>query len=393
MNNRNDRWVEDIEFLSLELCQRHKNLFFSKIEKDFYLEIENLKGNVHNFDDYEIQIELAKIVASIGDAHTCVSPYVRVLLPLELYWFSDRIYVIRTIPEYKDILYCKLTNINDVHMDEVINTLSLIVSYENESYLRSQLPKYLPAIELLYGLEIVDEIDSIGITAEDMSGNKREVIIKPLAIAESREKLKSNINFTEENNLPFYRKHCDKYYWFEYIKDFKTVYFKYNACRENSDKDIITFERELIEFINENAVDKLVIDLRNNFGGNSTLLDSFIEKLKICNKINKKGNLFIIVGRETFSSALLNVFSLKEKTNAIFIGEPTGGKPNCYGEVERFSLKNFGLVVSYSTEYYKIIKDDNLPSFFPDINIELTIENYVNNEDPCLDYILQTESE
>ena len=354
-----------------------------------FLEIENLKGNVNKFNDYEIQIKLAKIAASIRDAHTCVSPQVRLLLPFELYWFSDGIYVIRTIPEYKDIQYCKLTNINDVHMDEVINILRLIVSYENETYLKAQLPKYLPAIELLYGLEIVDEIDSVTITTEDMGGNKRELEIKPLAIAESREKLKSNICFTDENNdLPLYRKHCDKYYWFEYMKDFKTVYFKYNACREISDKDIFTFQNELIGFINENAVDKLIIDLRNNFGGNSSLLDPFIEMLKHCNKINKKDNLFVIVGRETFSSALLNIFSLKEKTNAIFLGEPTGGKPNCYGEVERFSLKNSRLIVSYSTEYFKVIKDDNLPSFFPDINIELTIENYVNNEDPCLDYIL-----
>nr|WP_281395931.1 S41 family peptidase [Clostridium aciditolerans] len=173
------------------------------------------------------------------------------------------------------------------------------------------------------------------------------------------------------------------------MKEFKVLYFKYNACKEMEDKSVFDFGKELIKFINKNQVDKLVIDLRNNSGGNSTLLEPFIEDLKACDKINKKGNLFVIVGRETFSSALLNVLLLKEDTNAIFLGEATGGKPNCYGEVERFTLKNSGLTVCYSTKYYKIIKDDSLPSFYPEVSLALTIENYIKNEDPFLDYVLK----
>ena len=43
------------------------------------------------------------------------------------------------------------------------------------------------------------------------------------------------------------------------------------------EKDMPTYGRELISFINENTVNKLVIDLRNNLGGNSQLLDEFIK--------------------------------------------------------------------------------------------------------------------
>ncbi len=105
--------------------------------------------------------------------------------------------------------------------------------------------------------------------------------------------------------------------------------------------DVFTFCKELIKFIEDHVVEKLIIDLRNNFGGNSSLLDPFIEDIKHCDKINKKGNLFVIIGRETFSSALLNAFSLKENTSAIFLGEPTGGKPNCYGELEKINFEKF----------------------------------------------------
>ena len=40
-------------------------------------------------------------------------------------------------------------------------------------------------------------------------------------------------------------------------------------------------------------------------------------------------------------------------TEAIFIGEPTGGRPNHFGEVKSFNLPNSGLSVRYSTKYFR----------------------------------------
>lgn len=388
-SSRNLRWLEDINYLSSELPKKHKNLFFQKNKNEFFKEIAVIKADIDTLTDYEIKLQIAKIVASIEDAHTFVPLQVNLLLPLEFYWFSDGIYVIAAPIEYKHILYCKITKVNQIPIEEVINILSSIISYENETYLNSQLPKYLPAIELLYDLELVNDIDSLEVTFEDKSKKIRTLEIKSLPLGESREKL-SLINnaLILNNNLPLYRRYSDKNYWFEYISTCKTVFFKYNVCRDMLPKDVVTFCTELIQFIKDHDLEKLVIDLRNNFGGNSSLLDPFIENIKHCSKINKKGSIFVIIGRETFSSALLNAFSLKNTTSAIFLGEPTGGKPNCYGEVQRFKLKNSGLTICYSTEYYKIIEDDSMPSLMPDVNVTLTIQDYVNNEDPCLKYII-----
>ncbi|MEI6101032.1 MAG: S41 family peptidase, partial [Eubacteriales bacterium] len=101
-----------------------------------------------------------------------------------------------------------------------------------------------------------------------------------------------------------------------------------------------------------------------------------------------KAKVFVIIGRDTFSSALLNAFSLKNKTGAILIGEPTGGKPNCFGEVQYFRLKNSGLLVRYSTQYYKCIKDDKMLSLFPDAECPLAFADFILNKDPCMDYII-----
>lgn len=390
---RNTRWTEDINFLATELPKRHKNLFFQKNKVDFLKEIECLKINIELFSDYEIKLQIAKLVASIKDAHTYVPLQINIILPLELYWFSGGLYVITAPFEYNKILHCKIVKVNKVEIKEVLYILSSIISYENETYLKSQLPKYFPAIELLYDLGLVNDIDSLELTFEDKDEKVSVIEVKPLRLKEWREKLiLINNDLIHNCEIPLYRRNMDKYYWFEYLDTSKTVYFKYNACRDMLPIDVVTFCNGLIEFIEKPKVVSLIIDLRNNFGGNSSLLAPFMNYVKHCDKINRKNKLFVIIGRETFSSALLNAYFLKQNTSAIFLGEPTGGKPNCYGELQKLTLKNSGLTVCYSTKYYKIIEDDALPSLLPDVNIALTIQNYVNNEDPCLEYIIREHS-
>ena len=105
---RNFRWFEDINFLSSELPKKHKNLFFQKSKEDFFNEIELIKTKIHMLTDHEIKLELAKIISSIKDAHTSIPLQVNLLLPIELYWFSDGIYVIAAPFQYKDILFRKI---------------------------------------------------------------------------------------------------------------------------------------------------------------------------------------------------------------------------------------------------------------------------------------------
>jgi hypothetical protein len=71
------------------------------------------------------------------------------------------------------------------------------------------------------------------------------------------------------------------------------------------------------------------------------------------------------------------------------VGEPSGGKPNCYGEVQRVTLKHSGFTMIYSTVYYHLIEDDFMPSLFPDVEKELTMQDYIDNRDPCMEYILK----
>ena len=147
------------------------------------------------------------------------------------------------------------------------------------------------------------------------------------------------------------------------------------------------FTKDVFDIIDSKKVKTLVIDLRDNGGGNSMIFNPFLKAVRKRDSINKKENLFVIVGRRTFSSAMLNAMDLKKDTNATLIGESTGGKPNHFGEVKILHLSNTDVDVYYSSNYFKTT-DEDTDSLYPDINISLKASSYFNGNDDFLDYIL-----
>jgi C-terminal processing protease CtpA/Prc len=147
------------------------------------------------------------------------------------------------------------------------------------------------------------------------------------------------------------------------------------------------FVKTLFSVVDTEKVKRIVIDLRHNGGGNSGIFAPFLEELKKRQEFLQKESIYVLIGRRTFSSAILNAIDLKKQTPAIFVGEPTGGKPNHYGEVQSFRLPQSGLPVTYSIKYFQVV-DDDPESLVPDLLIEQKISDYLRKGDPVLESVL-----
>lgn len=130
-------------------------------------------------------------------------------------------------------------------------------------------------------------------------------------------------------------------------------------CEEGDKAEIISdFNNEVLNFIDNNKVDKFVIDMRENTGGTDGYLDTIIQRIKD-KKINNKNNFFVIVGRATFSSTILDAVKWREETNTTFFGQTTSGKPKHYGSTKDFQLPNSKFTVRYSTQDNSSCDDDS----------------------------------
>ena len=384
--DRNTKWKKDLDYLQEALPKKHPNLFFKVSEEQFNKEIDDLRNSVDNLNDDEIIDGMYKIVASVGDGHTKIKRDFLKQYPMEFYYFKDGVYVVNTIDEYKEALYSKLIKINRQDIKLIEDKISPLIAKENEQSIKKALPNYLTIPEILHGVKIVDNVDSeVSFTFENREGKTFDLNLNPI---DFNENVGFIISGEYDESYPLYMQNPTYNYWYKYLENDKTLYLKYNQCVEsNKDGKISDFNNEILDFINNNSVDKFVIDMRDNGGGGQDQLDIIIQGIK--NKeINNKNKFFVIVGRNTFSAAIGDVVKWRKETNATFIGQETSGKLNHYGSWDTFALPNSKLTVQYSTMYVNN-GDDESDSFIPDKTSEISIDDYVNKKDPVLDYIIE----
>jgi len=375
------KWVEDLEYLVDQLPELHVNLYDKITESEFLRRATDLKKRVPGLTDNEIIVEVSRLIASAGDAHTTLFYRPKQSYPFTFRWFETGIVTLMTTENYRQTLNQKLVSINGVEIGEVVSRLKQVISHENQAWLKKMVPQYLVFPTYLNGLGVTEADRPAEFTFIDENGDEFTVEVNPIEVA-------SGASFIKDFEYsPLYMKNQGELYWYEYLTDKKVLYFKYNLCRSNKDRPLNQVTAEMINIIDEGKVEKLIVDLRGNSGGNSGLLNPFIDKISQNEELNRSESIFVLVDRNTFSSAVINAMDLNNKTNATIVGEPTGGKPNHYGEVRYFKLPNSGLTVYYSTKYFKFTEKDP-SSLFPDREVRLTLEAFLNNRDPVLETVL-----
>lgn len=395
--DRNAKWKKDLSYLEEALPKKHANLFFKISKEQFHNDVNNLKNSVDKLNDDEIIAGIYKIMASTGDAHSSAYKEFSKKYPIQFYCFREGIYVVNTTSEYKQTLYSKLVKVNGIDIEKVKQAIIPLIVAENEGMIKKSIPKYLSNPEILHGIKIAKDTEKAIFTFENDKGETFDINIKSV----DRDKThKFIVNESYDNSYPLYMQKPNSNYWYKYLDKEKTLYFKYNECLSDRDENaprIEDFITDMLKFIDNHPVDKFVIDMRTNGGGSDKYIVPIIDKLKN-NKLNNKNSLFVIVGRGTFSAAMVDTVLLKKQTNATFVGESTGAKPSHYGAVKHFTIPNSKIDIGYSTQFNdsdeidedssKGSLDDNLNTFMPDKTIEISIKDYVNKKDPVLDYIL-----
>ncbi len=377
-------WARDLDFLASELPARHKNLFATITEREFLSRIESLKKELPSLHPNEILTRLMAVVAAIGDSHTTLGYRATRGIPLMAGWLRDGIHVLNTTEPYSAILHGRLAAVGGRPLEDVIAGLASIIPHENEAQVKNQLPNLLVDTAILHGLELIPSPESAVLTVETPAGERLNVEMTPLSFASNPGWI---VDTADESGAPLYLRNRRIFYWFDILPAANALFFKYNSCREMQGKPFAEFAREMFEAADAAGVERVVVDLRHNGGGNSGIFRPFLEELKKRTALMQKGRIFVLVGRRTFSSAILNALEMKKETPAVFAGEPTGGKPNHFGEVRTFQLPNSKLPVTYSVKYFKVIEDDP-DSFVPDILVELTLRDYLDKADPVLEAVL-----
>ncbi len=173
-----------------------------------------------------------------------------------------------------------------------------------------------------------------------------------------------------------------------------------------------SFVDSCFQHINESQIENLIIDLRNNGGGDpfcgSYLLQHIADKpftyfdksVKWYRKLKKpiqpnqnrfRNKPYILINGNCFSTTGHFCALVKENNLGIFIGDETGGTYTCNDFSKSYKLDNTGLILRVPTRIVKTTANTltNKHGIIPDHQVVPTIDHYLNNTDTVLNYTLK----
>ncbi len=399
-----EQWREDLRNFAEQIPKVHKNAFHTITKEQFEAAVERLDKLIPKLKRHEIIVELSRLAAMIGDGHTEVwlgqdqigfRQY-----PLRTFLFEDGLYLQAVESRYTEFAGTKIVKIGNHSAEEAFEKVSEILARDNEMYLKAYTPRYLIVPEVLNALGIVDDMDKGEYTVRDKNGKLTTLTFSPGEInhdlnswSVEAPQIAFSAQFVNarkfDKNTPLYLKDTQNIFWSEYLANSKMLYVKINTIHNKPDETIENFANRVFRTVDEKGVEKLVLDIRQNGGGNNQLNEPWMQNIVKRDKINQYGKLFVIIDRHTFSAASHLVTLLELHTKTIFVGEPTGASPNHYGDAGRFSLPNSNIRVDASALYWQ----NSLPFERrrwtpPHIFTPLTFDDYINNKDPAIQAIL-----
>lgn len=387
-----DEWSADLDFYHKTLEERHIDLYHLISKDEFALEIKKIKEQLPQLNHFQVTLELMRLTHKVGggkgDGHTAVPLWGMKLhkYPINLFDFGDELRILKVKEEYHHLLGKKLTQIDGTPIAEIYNKVTQLTPFtENHQSSMDRTCSSLIISEVLFGLNIVKQKDEATFTFVDAEGNYESIILEAKTKEENEEFEYKTLDF-QYPNLVRPDSSKMKNLWYTSLKDSLTVYVSFKEYP--SEKEMNEFAEELLDNIQKNNSQNLVIDIRDNYGGDFFMGLILASWLNVADCIDWMSGVYVLTNRVTYSAAMVNALQFREQLNAKIIGEPTGANPNGYQDLGQFNLPNSNVLITYTKRLFRL-QDVNTEGVQPDVLIIPKWDKYEKGIDEVLEWVIK----
>lgn len=428
--------VEDAVFLRDRIESVHPNPYFAfdrkSAETDFGKIIQKLKSR-KTVRILELYRNLAPFVASFRDGHTSLSIHREFrsnheetgrIFPVLVDISGENITVLSSLTGSIPEPGSEIISINGIESAKIVEDASELIGADRKSFIEAKISHNFP----IYLWALYEFSGVYGLKYRTETGEEKTADLAGIPLSSYVEKKDQIMEKREENwNLSF-------------PKD-DLALLTINTFAGNLENEFKNFVKSSFEQIENRGSQNLVIDLRDNGGGSTRLSDylysyvsgkpyrTFAEvrikysepvlrertiinpitlfKVKVLGNrtiVHKNGfkkppvrdyrfagNLYVVTGPRTFSTAVDFAALIKDLEAGKIVGEETGGLASSYGDVFSCRLPNSGLRLGISYKYFlRPGGFDDGRGVIPDIPIDSDPVKRVKGKDVVLDALLKT---
>jgi hypothetical protein len=344
---------------------------------------DSLEAQLPQMSLDQAAVGFMKLIASLGDrnGHTGIFPldpgnsFPFREYPFLVYEFADGVYVIGQLGG-DDLVGARLTAVGGIPIADVLAQVQPLVPHDNET----------SGVELFRGMYLLNAevLDGLGIapTFAFTLENGEQVERTPASVsAADYAQAFHGLGPRMWPNGAGHLRDRHRATRASLLAHGRVVYLAYNTTTV----DTTRVAARVARLAAGAKVRRVVVDLRNNLGGDNQTYPPLITTLK--HLAHERKHIVVLAGRATFSAAANFMGDLETATRYLLVGEDSGGAPNLYGDVQPLDLPETGLRVEVATTWWvKSIRgaDDPRVTFHPDVVVPPTATAWFAGRDPAL---------
>ncbi|HEX7196116.1 MAG TPA: hypothetical protein VF364_04690 [Candidatus Limnocylindria bacterium] len=377
----------------LRLEEIHPDPFHAVSRAEFVAAAEELKARLADLAPEAAAVELMRLWARLSverDGHQFALPTpdaAETILPFRVYEFSDGVFITDAMPPHQELIGSRITAIGDEPIADLLASLEPLVPRDSPATVPSFRPIFLLRSTVLRGLGVIGA-GAVPITVEQ-SGAAETILLEPVSRAEFEDwggsmayGLMPYHGLTARDGLRHAQPSGDQFQ-IETMPDSGAVYVRYGRVLPIGRDEI----DELEALAARPEVDRIIVDLRQNTGGDNGSYGTLLALLRNP-AIDRPGRLYVLIDRVTFSAAANLAAEIEGSTAAIFVGEPMGGGLNFWNDTVPVGLADFPIPMelAVSTRYWqKSTADDPRLTITPELSVPVTAADYFAGIDRALE--------
>jgi hypothetical protein len=236
----------------------------------------------------------------------------------------------------------------------------------------------------LKGVGAISAVDSVRVTLQRPDGGVRKVTLSTLTspIVPRLDKLAA----PQGVEPPLFLRDVQQAHWETSLPEHNAIYVQLNQVVNDRDETLLGFGRRLRALIDSTHPTSVVLDVRHNNGGNDLLLLEIIRTFAAFSQ-DSRNQLYVVIGRRTYSAASTLITDLEKLADPIFVGEASSECCNFHGIPTGVVLpysKIEGELTTVRASTFTGNPWDLRREMSPDVPVQLTAADYFAGRDPAL---------
>ena len=333
---------------------------------------------------------LGRLFHAADDGHTAVipayseAPEFTAQYPLRLRRFEDGLYVVAAKEDATALLGARLTAVGGEPVERILRGFAAAQAAGNRAWPANWTALGLTRPGWLIGLDVIPADVSARVRFEGVDGSGRRAVA---LLAASKDGQQGLTSVGREQSLLESLSDGAANFVAE-VDEGRALALVVGAMEDSDVESFEAFTAEAAAAVNSTTAARVVVDLRDNGGGNNMLAEP-LRRTLVKSRFNRPGGLYVLTSPQTFSAAMNFATRLERETDALFVGEPTGGAPNHYGDAKfaRAPVSKLPYLIS-TLRWQDSTPFDARPWILPDLPAPPRYADYRAGRDAALEAAL-----